>query len=213
MAAQYRWLGTAHNGHNMRKYLKYLPFLFLASPVYAYSPPSNCPTSTGALNFSTAKNAFSCNAIITLGSTATATTQSASNNSTSVATTAYVDRVNLKQRTFGISFDGGGSTLTSITRYAANVPCTGTITGAYLVGSPSGSIVIDVWMTTSGSLPTVANTIAASDLPTLSSATNYTDTTLTGWNTSVTAGDVMGYKINSATTVTSANLMLMETCN
>jgi hypothetical protein len=50
--------------------------------------------------------------------------------------------------------------------------------------------------------PTVADTITASAKPTLSSATKAEDSTLTGWSTSVTAGDVIGFKVDSATTVT-----------
>lgn len=147
-----------------------------------------------------------------------ATTQSANDNSTKVATDAYVDRPNLKQRQFGISFDGNGSAITAGTiRYRATVPCAGTITNASLAGSPTGSIVIDVWKIAAGtSLPTVANTIDASDLPTILSAVNNGsggDSTLTGWTTAVTAGDIMGFKVNIASTMTSANLVLTMTCN
>lgn len=43
----------------------------LACPAYAYSPPPPCPTTTGALNYSTTTNAFSCNAPTTLGTVTT----------------------------------------------------------------------------------------------------------------------------------------------
>ena len=46
--------------------------------------------------------------------------------------------------------------------------------------------------------PTVADTITASAKPTLSSATKSEDTTLTGWTTAVTAGDVFGFMVDSA---------------
>ncbi len=149
-----------------------------------------------------------------LGSS-TATTQTANTNNTDVATTAYVDSANLKNREVIFGLDGGGSALTAgKIIYRANSPCAGTITGAYLVGSPSGSAVVDVWKIAAGSsLPTVTNTIDASDLPTLSSANVYTDTTLTGWTTTVTAGDMWAIKLNSASTVTSLNLIIDIRCN
>ena len=37
--------------------------LFIASPALAYSPPPNCANTSGALNYATATNAFSCNAL------------------------------------------------------------------------------------------------------------------------------------------------------
>lgn len=87
-----------------------------------------------------------------------------------------------------------------------------TISGAYLFADQSGSIVIDLWKQTYASYPPlVAQTITASAKPTLSSATKYSDTTLTGWTTSVAAGDIIRINVDSATTVTQVALLLTFT--
>lgn len=118
-----------------------------------------------------------------------------------------------KSRIVGITIDGSGTAITTGTKGFYYCPYAGTITASTLLSTDaavtSGSIVIDVWKVAFASYPpTVANTITASALPTLSSATNAQDTTLTGWTTSVSAGDVFGFHVNSATTVTRVTLEL-----
>jgi hypothetical protein len=56
--------------------------------------------------------------------------------------------------------------------------------------------------------PTVADSICASAKPTLSSADKYEDSTLTGWTTSVTAGQVLGFTIDSCSTIEQITLQL-----
>lgn len=87
-----------------------------------------------------------------------------------------------------------------------------TITGVYLFANTSGSLVIDLWKDTYANFPpTVADTICASAKPTLSSASKYTDTTLSGWTTSVTAGDIIRVNVDSATTIGQCLLVLTFT--
>lgn len=124
-----------------------------------------------------------------------------------VRTTIGVTQACVKQVT--VTFDGNGSAPTVGTK--AYVPCrfTGTITRASIFADVSGSCVIDVWKDTYANYPpTVADTIAASAKPTLSTAIKNDDSTLTGWTTSVTAGDVFGFNVDSASTVTRVVLVL-----
>lgn len=119
----------------------------------------------------------------------------------------------LKTKQITIVIDGGGSVITTGVKGFVSCPYTGTITGARLLSTDasatSGSIVIDIWKDTYANYPpTVADTITAAAKPTLSSATKSDDTTLTGWTTSVTAGDILGFKVDSATTVTKVTLQL-----
>lgn len=87
-----------------------------------------------------------------------------------------------------------------------------TITGAYLLADQTGSIVIDLWKDTYANFPpTVADTITASEKPTISSGTKDSDETLTGWTTSVSAGDIIRVNVDSATTVTRCSLILAFT--
>lgn len=119
---------------------------------------------------------------------------------------AYADDIGV----VGIAIDGAGSAITTGVKGYVYCPFAGTISSATLIGDQTGSIVIDVWKLafSTSALPTVSNTITASALPTISSAKAATDSTLTGWTTSVSAGDVFGFNVNSCTTTTKANLIL-----
>ena len=82
-------------------------------------------------------------------------------------------------------------------------PCPGTITGWSITSNAANSsMVVDVWKAASGAVPTISNTITASALPTLSSAQIVRSTTLTGWTTSIAAGDVLLTNVNSFSTGT-----------
>jgi hypothetical protein len=109
--------------------------------------------------------------------------------------------------TIGITIDGGGSAITTGSKGFIYVPYACTISSATLLADQSGSIVIDVKKVAYGSFPTTSS-ITASAKPTLSSAQNSQDTTLTGWTTSVSAGDVLEFVVDSCTTTTRANLIL-----
>lgn len=139
-------------------------------------------------------------------------TQSANDNSTKAASTAYIATAitNTKLRTVGTTVDGGGSAITTGQKGYTIVPYAGTITGYTLIADQSGSCVIDIWKT-SNAVPTVANTITASALPTLSSAQYLNSTTLTAWTTSVSVNDVFGFNVNSASTITRVSLIIFIT--
>lgn len=80
-------------------------------------------------------------------------------------------------------------------------PGAGTIVSATISGTLNGSTcsaVVDIWKI-NAAIPTVANTITASDLPTLSSSSYSQDTTLSGWTTSVSANDVFLDNVQSNT--------------
>jgi len=80
---------------------------------------------------------------------------------------------------------------------------------ATLLADVSGSIVIDIWKDTYANFPpTVADTITASAKPTLASAQKAQDSTLTGWTTTIAAGDILAFNVDSITTVTRVTLSL-----
>ena len=116
---------------------------------------------------------------------------------------------NALTQSIGITIDGGGSAITTGVKGYIEVPFACTINRATLLADQTGSIVIDVWKDTYANYPpTVADTITASAKPTLSTATKSQDSTLTGWTTSVSAGDILGFNVDSATTVTRVHLIL-----
>ena len=110
--------------------------------------------------------------------------------------------------------DGGGSAITTGVKGYLEIPYACTINRATLLADQSGSIVVDVWKTTYASFdggathPVSGDKITASAPPTISSATKAQDATLTGWTTSVSAGDILAFNVNSATTVTRITISL-----
>ncbi len=114
-------------------------------------------------------------------------------------------------RILTVVFDGGGSAITANTKRYLSVPFNATIKSWRLVADQSGSIVIDVWKDTYANFPpTVADTIAGSEKPTLSTATKSEDTDLTTWQSlEITQGDVLGFNVDSITTITVATLQII----
>jgi hypothetical protein len=115
---------------------------------------------------------------------------------------------------FGITIDGGGSAITTGVKGYVEIPYSGTITGWTILADQSGSCVIDVWKDTYANYPpTLADTISGTEKPTLSSAIKNQDLTLTTWTTSVTAGDIIAFNVDSASTVTRVHLYIDITKN
>jgi hypothetical protein len=86
------------------------------------------------------------------------------------------------------------------------------IVEATLLANVVGSMVLDIWKDTYGNFPpTVADSITASAKPTLSNAIKTTDTALTGWTTSLVAGDVLAVHIDSVSLISKATLALKVT--
>lgn len=116
------------------------------------------------------------------------------------------------KRTIGCVVDGGGSAITTGLKSLVRVPFDGTITGWTVMSDVVGSVVVDVWKDSfAASPPTVADSIAGTEKPTLSSAQKAEDTTLTTWTTAITAGDVLAFNVDSASTVTRVIVQLEVT--
>jgi hypothetical protein len=127
-------------------------------------------------------------------------------------TNAYSLDISSKLRgSFGVTVDGAGSTITTGNKGYAIIPYDGTITGWSVIADQSGSCVIDVWKTSSGNIPTVLNTITGTEKPTLSSQQINSDLTLTSWTTNVSVGDVIGFNVDSVSTITRVNLTIYIT--
>ncbi|WP_375782920.1 carbohydrate-binding protein [Bradyrhizobium sp. Pha-3] len=116
-----------------------------------------------------------------------------------------------------VVIDGGGSAIGTGLMGFVRLPFAGTITEVTMLADRSGSIVVDIWKCTYSQFdagathPVVGDSITASDHPTISSATKSDDTALTGWTTSFSAGDILGFNVNSASTVQRVTLALKYT--
>jgi len=91
------------------------------------------------------------------------------------------------------------------------IPYNGTITGWQVIGDISGNCVFDVWKTSAGIIPTVANTITGTEKPTLTAQQINSDLALTTWTTAVTAGDIVAINLDSASTLSKAWLTVFIT--
>lgn len=115
-------------------------------------------------------------------------------------------------RTISFVIDGGGSAITTGIKGDLEVPFACTINRVTMLADQSGSIVVDIWKDTYTNYPpTVADTITAAAKPTISTATKSQDATLTGWTTSIAAGDTLRYNVDSITTITRVVISLKVT--
>lgn len=110
--------------------------------------------------------------------------------------------------------DGGGLGLTTGLKGFLEVPFACTVTAARMFADTAGSIVVDVWKCTYAQFdggvthPVIGDTITSATPPTITASTKSQDTTLTGWTTTLTAGDVLGFNITSVSSITRATLSL-----
>jgi hypothetical protein len=108
--------------------------------------------------------------------------------------TQISENIRTERLEMGVHFPG--STITTGAKGRKTFGQSGTIIGWKLVSDTSTSTVIDIWKA-NNSIPTNANSITGTAKPTLSSAQLASSTTLTGWTTSVTAGDVFILEVES----------------
>ena len=108
--------------------------------------------------------------------------------------------------------DGGGSAITTGIKGDLEIPFACTINRATALADQSGSIVVDIWKDTYANYPPIdADSITASAPVTITTATNSQDATLTGWTTTIAAGDTLRFNVDSITTVTRVTISLKVT--
>jgi hypothetical protein len=115
---------------------------------------------------------------------------------------------NLRSRSIGIAFDGGGAALVSGGVRHYFVPYSCTIAG-WNITVDTGTATVDIWKIASGTaIPTVANTITAAALPAISTGTALHSATLTGWSTAIAANDIVAFKLNAVSGASYVSLVL-----
>jgi hypothetical protein len=124
-----------------------------------------------------------------------------------MVTTLGLDNTRVAAIAFVI--DGGGSAIATGIKGELMIPFDCAIASATLLADQSGSAVLDIWKNAYANYPpTSADSIAASAKPALSGAAKSQDATLSGWSTSISAGDILRFNIESAATVTRLTLIL-----
>lgn len=112
--------------------------------------------------------------------------------------------------TVGVTVDGGGSAITTGIKGYVQCPISGTIDQWTVLADQAGDIEFDVFLDAFASYPSTTSIVAAAP-PELTAADSATDSTLTGWTTSVTAGDVFGFEVISAATIERVTLQIQVT--
>jgi hypothetical protein len=158
-----------------------------AAPVYGALVPADLPVAT-AIAFGAVKPDG--NSITTVGGVLSAVTLP--------STTVSV---------IGLVIDGSGNVPSTGSKGFVQVDFPCTIVGWTLLSDQTGSASIDVSKETYVNFPTMAS-IVASLPPTLTSAQKNSSNTLTGWTTSVAAGDIIGFTLTSVATVTRISLQI-----
>lgn len=146
---------------------------------------------TNALAFAGASSGYSFDANV-----ATTGTFTKNGNDITVGTITYV-------------IDGGGAAITTGSKGYLEIPFNCTVNDWTIVADQSGSIVVDVKRATYANFPTTAS-IAGTEKPTLSSVQKNQDTSLSSWST-ITAGDILEFVVDSATTVQRVTVALQVT--
>lgn len=112
--------------------------------------------------------------------------------------------------------DGGGSAIATGVKGYIEVPFACTINRVTLLADQTGSVVVNVWKCTYASFsppthPAVGDKITASAPPTISSGLDAQDSTLSGWTTSISAGDILAFNVDSCATITRVTISLKVT--
>lgn len=120
-----------------------------------------------------------------------------------------LELANVKRRTIILSANTGDPDTPLSTGGVSGaeviMPVAGTIVGWRAVlrpitGESVGSVGLDVWKkAATGGWPTNSDSITASAKPSITTATENASTTLTGWTTSVAAGDKVALEVESVT--------------
>jgi len=115
-------------------------------------------------------------------------------------------------RAIGVTFDGGGSAITALSKADVRVPYAATITAVTMLADQVGAIVVDIWKDTYAAFPpTVGDSITAAAKPTITADDQSVDTTLVGWTTAITANNCLRFNVDSCATITRCTLILTVT--
>lgn len=98
--------------------------------------------------------------------------------------------------------DGGSSVITTGLKGYVEWSFNAIITGWTILADQVGSIVVDVWKDSYGNFaPTVADSIAGLEKPTIVTAIKNQDLSLSSFQTIVTSGDIWAINVDSITNI------------
>jgi hypothetical protein len=111
-----------------------------------------------------------------------------------------------------LAVDGSSAVVTAGTKNPIKIPYGGTLTGWLLIGTPSGSVTVDILRAADGAGLPVTSIVGAGTKPSLSSAVENSSTSFTSWtSTTLTAKDNLAISLSGITACTYVSLVLYFT--
>lgn len=111
-------------------------------------------------------------------------------------------------RTVNFVLDNGSFDITAGSKGYLNVDVTGTIESWMLVSEDTGSIAIDIQKTRYDVFPNGFASIVGSEFPQLSNQRKNKDDNLSTWTTTITAGDILDFRVLSCTGISKCSVFL-----
>jgi len=108
-----------------------------------------------------------------------------------------------------IIIDGGDNAITTGVKADVEVPFNCTILQATALADQTGSIQVDIWKDTYANFPpTDADSITGSNPISISSSNKSQDSTLSGWTTTISAGDILRFNVDSCSSIKRCTISL-----
>lgn len=120
---------------------------------------------------------------------------------------AAIVKAAIRTQQIGVTIDGGGAVLTTGPKGFKSFMVAGTIIRWRLLADQAGSVEFDVFKDAYAGWPPTTSIVAAAP-PEIVADSTAEDTTLTGWDTTVNAGDVFAFEIISASGIQRVTLEL-----
>lgn len=116
---------------------------------------------------------------------------------------------------FDYEINGNNSVIaTGVAGSGIIVPFDCTLTGCIVEGVGTGSVVIDIWRTTTALFnggvthPAVGDSICGTNKPTITAGSIVVDSALSTWTISLNQNDILWFKVDSVATFTSVTVAL-----
>jgi hypothetical protein len=118
---------------------------------------------------------------------------------TSLARPSDWNAVHETEGAFELVIEGGGAAITTGVKADIVCPFDGTIVSWTLLAdqAPAGSLIVSIWRDSYANFPpTAADSIVGSAPPTITAVAKGTSSTLTGWTTAFSKGDILRFSVD-----------------
>ena len=111
-------------------------------------------------------------------------------------------------RTINVVFDNGSFDIAPGSKGYLNIDVTGTIESWMLVSEDDGYIALDIFKTKYDQFPSGFTSIVGGEFPLLANQRKNRDESLSTWDTNITAGDILDFRVVSCTGISKCSVFL-----